>query len=651
MGKPQTENNRSLESWNLSCPKISLRNPLFNVEPVEIGTARSESFTSYIARQAKAHSVTTGALFTYELAPRANKPYLLRQSKKGQSVLTTTFYAGTPALNGIGSTARDWVRVVEDLNGRRDLHYLTMLTWTNVLVEKLFSRPVRAWCWECLEERDAFGLQPYEHLLWMQKMVKVCPFHKRVLETLCPSCRRDMRPLGDRTVPGFCARCGAWLGRQSTRNQVAPRLDGLDLKYEEWLAIQIGELIAAAPNLSFEPTKEMVRESLFAFIDRTSGGNRGGFAREFDVNTTTVQSWGRSRPLPQTDLILKICYKMSVSLLDFFVTKNYLADEDWQCRAEVIKTRAARRYERRDPEKVKSALLAALTEKRPRSVAEVAKDLGYMTTAGIYKLFPGICKRLQDRYRRSGSKASIDQRFTIDDETVRRVLVEALEQECPPSIYVLTRDLGYKDSKHLIDRFPDLCDSIKDRRDKWKRARKRSIRKTLKSALVEVPPPSITNVGNRLGYNNGITIGVYFPELCAQISARYARHLVSQRDGMRKQLQAALTERIPPTLREVANRVGHDRSYLRTQFRALCRMVTKRRNRYVKQLSTARARKAKKRIRLAAKRLYSDGTYPSMRRVRASLSGEVTFDTRELSDVLREVRQELGLPHRLGMSR
>src|SRR5882724_2319245 len=202
MGKPQTEDDRSLELWNLSCPKISLRNPLFNVEPVEIGTARSESFTSYIARQAKAHSVTTGALFTYELAPRANKPYLLRQSKKGQSVLTTTFYAGTPALNGIGSTACDWVRVVQDMNGRRDLRYLTMLTWTNVLVEKLFSRPVRAWCWECLEERDALGLQPYEHLLWMQKLVKVCPFHKRALETLCPSCRRDMRPLGDRSVPG-----------------------------------------------------------------------------------------------------------------------------------------------------------------------------------------------------------------------------------------------------------------------------------------------------------------------------------------------------------------------------------------------------------------------------------------------------------------
>lgn len=337
-------------------------------------------------------------------------------------------------------------------------------------------------------------------------------------------------------------------------------------------------------------------------------------------------------------------------LLDFFVTKTYLADEEWQGRAEEIKARAARRYERRDPEKVKSALLAALKEKQPRSVAEVAKGLGYMTTAGIHKLFPGICKRLQERYRRLRPKVPFGQRFEIDDESVRRALLEALKHECPPSIYALVRDLGHKSSQDIMNRFPDLCDSISDRQKKWKSARKRSIKKTLESTLIEVPPPSITKVGNRLGYNNGTTINVYFPELCAKISARYAKHLVSLRDGMREQLRAALRERTPPTLREVANRIGHDRSYLSTQFRALCRLISRRRARYIKQLSTARARKAKKRIRVVAKRLYFEGTYPSLGRVKAKLSGEVTFDTRELSDVLRGVRQELGLPHRLGMS-
>ncbi len=103
-----------------------------------------------------------------------------------------------------------------------------------------------------------------------------------------------------------------------------------------------------------------------------------------------------------------------------------------------------------------------------------------------------------------------------------------------------------------------MCQAIKDRRAEWKRARKELIKRFLDAALTEVPAPSITNVGNRLGYHNGTTITVYFPELCAQISSRYAKHMVSRREDIRKALRVALTEKIPPTLREVATRVGLD---------------------------------------------------------------------------------------------
>jgi hypothetical protein len=289
--------------WDLESPRVSARNRLFGLEPIGIGSPRTESFTSYIARQARAHSVTTGALFSYELAPRSDKPYLLRKSRKGQSVLTTTFYAGTPSLNGLGATARDWTRILESLNGRRDLRYLTMLTWNDALTEKSLSRSVRAWCCECLEERKLSDLEPYECLLWMHKIVKVCPFHKRTLETICSSCRRDMRPLGDRSVPGFCARCCSWLGSSGGKNDHISRADESELEYQVWVASQIGELIAKAPTLSADPTKDMVRESLLAFIDSAAGGNRPGFAREFDLNRNTVQSWGGQRPVPQTDLV------------------------------------------------------------------------------------------------------------------------------------------------------------------------------------------------------------------------------------------------------------------------------------------------------------------------------------------------------------
>jgi len=54
-----------------------------------------------------------------------------------------------------------------------------------------------------------------------------------------------------------------------------------EMNHEVWVAEQVGQLIAAGPNLSSEPTKEMVLESLFTCIDLTSGGNCPGFARYF----------------------------------------------------------------------------------------------------------------------------------------------------------------------------------------------------------------------------------------------------------------------------------------------------------------------------------------------------------------------------------
>jgi AraC-like DNA-binding protein len=639
------------ESWDLQSHEIAPRNRLFSLEPIGVGTMRCESFTSYIARQAKAHSVTAGALFTYELAPRSNKSYLLRENKRGQGVLSTTFYPATPALNGMGSTAIDWVRIVEELNGRRDLRFLTMLKWTDVLTEKLFSRAVRAWCSECLEEQKARCADRYEHLLWIQKIVKVCPLHKRRLETDCPNCGRNMRPLGDRSLPGFCSRCGEWLASLEGQDKEPTDMSQEEMNYEVWVAKQVGQLIAAAPNLSSEPTKQMVLESLFTCIALTSGGNGRGFARHFGLNTITVASWRRSVFLPQTDLLLKICSQMEVSLFDFIVTKAYLSNNEWRDMAERIRAHAARKYARREPKNVKRALLAALKEKRPRSLTDIAQGLGYVSAAGIRKLFPDICQKLQARRGLLPSLKTPGLRLEVrDDKALRRLLFEALNQEYPPSLYVLARNLGYKSSHPLLRRFRELCDSIINRRAEWKRKRKESIKRALEAALTENPAPSLTNLARRLGYETGTTIGVYFPRLCAKISRRHTKFLSSRREEIRNQLGAALSEAVPPTLRELADRIGYSWSYLSVQFPTECRLLTKRRRGVLKRLSVSRKKRARRSIKLIAKRLYAEKVYPSITQVRAKLPTEISVDTKELSDTLREVRRELGLPHRFRMS-
>jgi hypothetical protein len=101
------------DAWDIAPPGIPPRSRLFHLKPLGIGTAQTESCTSYIARLAAEHHTSAGSLFTHELAPASNKPYLpSSKSKFIQSVLSTSFYPATPALNGLGNTAKDWVEVL-----------------------------------------------------------------------------------------------------------------------------------------------------------------------------------------------------------------------------------------------------------------------------------------------------------------------------------------------------------------------------------------------------------------------------------------------------------------------------------------------------------------------------------------------------------
>jgi DNA-binding Lrp family transcriptional regulator len=459
-----------------------------------------------------------------------------------------------------------------------------------------------------------------------------------------------MRPLGDRSLPGYCSRCGTWLGSSNCQRAGKPAFVRADLEYEVWASNQIGELIAVAPTLLNEPTKEMIRDSLFAFIDYAAGGNRPGFAREFGLKKNTVQSWGSQRPVPQTDLVLKLCYQTGISLFDFLVSKTYLEDEHWLHRMKEIKTRAAAQIVRRNPEDVQKALMTALKEKPPRSIKEISEGLGYANTCTIERLFPSLCKKLRIRYRKLRVNRIQWRRTPIDDALLKEVLLRALNNELPPSIHRLTRDLGLRHSEALRKRFPDLCEKIIYRRMTIRQKGLDRIEAGLNAALTEVPPPSITKVANRLGYCNHATLSNNFPELCERVSQRYRVALRQRNDAIREELKSALAQSLPPTLREIGKKVSRDRSYFCVNFPTFARAITEKRRKQQRRLSISKTKAVTRQIRRVAKQLYSEGLYPSMRFVKARLAGQMTFDTKHLSDVLREVRRELGLPHHLKLS-
>ena len=202
--------------WQLARPAIPSRSRLYCLEPIGIGTPETESLTSYVSRLAEAHSVRVRELMVHELLPFIGRSHLA--DDRNANLLMAFWRNETRALNGTRTLARNLVQGLEVLTGRRDLRFLTMLTWTEVLPRLHLQKRTRAWCPACFEEWRQAERAVYDPLVWTLAPVTVCPHHRQHLFTVCPfaDCRRPSPWLSSRSRPGCCARCGRWLGNSAT---------------------------------------------------------------------------------------------------------------------------------------------------------------------------------------------------------------------------------------------------------------------------------------------------------------------------------------------------------------------------------------------------------------------------------------------------
>lgn len=569
----KADNFYAYEAWDLAPASIPPRSRLFHLKPIGIGTAHAESCTGYIARLAAEHHISAGSLFTHELGPASKKPYLLpSKSKSIKSVLSTCFYPATPALNGLGSTARDWVEVLEELTLQRGLRFLTMLRWQNVLTERSLSRSVRAWCPYCLEEQNQSGGPIYEHLLWALNTVHVCPVHETGLEDHCRRCEKQLRPLADRSLPGYCSRCDLWLGHANHKEKEK----SVDLRYELWVANQMGGLIAAAPEIEADPPKRRVSEFVPTCINEITNGNVSTFGRLVDINKITVYSWCRqNQPVPQTDLLLKVCYRIGVSFVDL-LTKDDLSHDLELIDRSFSETQNVRSRLLHRRGEVKRALLAALKQDPAPSVQDVARRLGFKTEGPLRLKYPDLCKRLSARGRKY-----VRRRTSRD---FRRALIAALKKNPPPSVRELAQELGYQGEGLLRRACPDLCKMLTAKwrkipgQPKQRRRAKRNhqdpgaVEKALKQALKEIVAPPLSEIADRLGYASALVFRKKFPQLCEAIMERRAKPSVEHA------LREALQEEFPSSLSQIAKRFGYvGTPCFRKKFSDLCEAIIARR--------------------------------------------------------------------------
>lgn len=292
--------------WEFSATSLAARSYLYAPAPIGIGTAAVESLTGYIARLAAAHAVETGALVNHELLPRI--PYT-KGMAVGQAPSTLpgySFYIDAYSLNGVADRARLWVSLLERLTCIQRLDVLTALPWAAAISCVHLLRTDRAWCALCYGAESSSAPSAYERLSWAFKIVRVCPVHRRQLESLCPCCGRTQYVFSPRSRPGYCSRCHCWLGRARET-----RASDDCLTEQLQIAQMVGALLAASPSL---PTR-------FG-LDRFQGNVRYCVShdrRKLESGPAFrnghVRHWMRGANAPRMDYLAAFCRRHAVSML------------------------------------------------------------------------------------------------------------------------------------------------------------------------------------------------------------------------------------------------------------------------------------------------------------------------------------------------
>jgi hypothetical protein len=553
----------NFDSWDLVPASIPARSRLHSIEPIGIGTPFVESLTGYMIRLAASHAVRVSDLIEHEL--RTSIPYFHAP-------------AGIPnAINGVNESARNWVSALEMFTLRDNLQLLTMLPFASFLVTPFLIRQERAWCPRCFESQTAQGQDVYEQLVWCLQSVEICPLHKTPLETSCPTCHRELRPLCAVSRPGFCSRCTQWLGfpRHSTPETVPT-------DYQAWVAQQFGQLLEIAPQA--QPVgKENIQKILARYVDTFSEGSKTAAAESAGCNRSSFYNWYNGVSTARVDLLLRMCHELRIPLTSLVTG----AIPEAAARTGTA-MQARRRWPQRTPDEVREVLRLATKEQPAPSIGEVAARLGYSAPTQLYLADRDMCKEIVQNFNKSGRSHWWRRRGakSVDESAIQKALEESLSREIPVPVYRSAKAFGFETEGPLTARFPDICRAIKAKRTAVQLARRSRVAAALRAALSVDPPPTVEEVASRLGYGSRNSLPAWEPRLCERLVEHRRRFAEQSKKASKNRLRVMLKENPPPSLREVHARLGVTKAIYRN-FPEINRAISARHREFQRQAKSA----------------------------------------------------------------
>ncbi|MCI0695853.1 hypothetical protein L0337_28110 [candidate division KSB1 bacterium] len=253
-------------------------------------------------------------------------------------------------------------------------------------------------------------------------------------------------------------------------------------------------------------------------------------------------------------------------------------------------------------QKVRDLMEAALVEIPPPSLIEVAQRLGYRHPNTLEIKFPELSKKINANYRSSEKYLSGRRsRRTVpecrpDKESQRKAIEQESGQPCPASLDDLARRWGYVDGHHLKGKFPDICQTLMEKRREYQQEklaeRLRDCRQLLEAAMKEDPPPKLITVVRRLIGVKEPFLRKHFAEECHSISLRSIEYRKKRMKDAGDRLLQSLRENPPRSLNQISKEMGYHLTTLALNYPEICRSIMDRYQSHAQNLA-AESKRAK----------------------------------------------------------
>ncbi|HEY9903328.1 MAG TPA: helix-turn-helix transcriptional regulator, partial [Candidatus Sericytochromatia bacterium] len=261
-----------------------------------------------------------------------------------------------------------------------------------------------------------------------------------------------------------------------------------------------GNLIATAPYLPSRPFRESLKGSISKLVELVSGGNRAAFAALLGKHTKTVSEWCLGTSIPNVRNLLQICDYFGLSLVNLLLNKDITIDSSRLNTLLQEQKSYQPRHPKRDkhfpPDMVPSILNEALNESPPPTMKEVIERFYGLSVGYFYKHFPEECRAISSRHNKYAQDEYLFGMYCALEEVLKS------NEYPPPSLTKVGEKLGYC-LQALRKHFPTVCDTISERYAEYRNVcavqRKEQVRQQIRQAAFELHAQGI--------YVNSDTVG------------------------------------------------------------------------------------------------------------------------------------------------